>query len=316
MATQEGISMSELKSRPKSKILKSAGKMWEIARVLINAVFDMNGNDMDLQRLFYEDGVLAHQVAAAIVGRFNFSEIGSAMVKSPLEKAPTERNEKFLSGSLDDKTWEMMWRIMKVLRKAVFDMNGSDEDLQRLLKEDGVLVHLVAQTIIAGRPNIHDTFPVLINPSLSLADRIILCRLTEFDEDLTDKNFPLLRKEGAEAFIAKLSLVKMRCKPEGPGCEVFSDAEVLEELKSKDLEHARIEHMLAFSATFPNIQREMQVTACGSFCHAKHMKGEQCLYPTLLGNKKERSLNLILKFSSNHSPWGLEDYFLAVPKVA
>jgi len=190
-----------------------------------------------------------------------------------------------------------MWSIMQTITNAVLELGGDDEDLHRLLT-DSKLAKQVAELIMFGRQKASDTFKVVVNYGKTLAEMIQFGKYGWVNDDITDKHFPI---QGAGTQEAELVLVHLN--------RDATTKEVLAHLDSNGLKAAGIEHLLAFGATYPEIQKEFPVIALGS---AWVNDNGNRNYPYLNFNDDKRKLNLNWNDDDNH--WNDNCRFLAVCK--
>lgn len=145
-----------------------------------------------------------------------------------------------------------MWSIMQTITNAVLELGGDDEDLHRLLT-DSKLAKQVAELIMFGRQKASDTFKVVVNYGKTLAEMIQFGKYGWVNDDINDRNFPIQRSGQHEVELALVHLNRDA-----------TTKEVLAHLDSNGLKAAGIEHLLAFGATYPEIQKEFPVVALGS----------------------------------------------------
>ncbi len=96
-------------------------------------------------------------------------------------------------------------------------------------------------------------YPITVDYDLSLTQMIRQGRYSRHDENIIDTHFPI-KGEGAISF--DLELISFDRK--------LPIQEVLTELESRGLVPAKIEHLLAFGAQYPDTQREFFIVAFGS----------------------------------------------------
>lgn len=122
-------------------------------------------------------------------------------------------------------------------------------------------------------------YPVVIDRSLSWSDLLAATKISKkyVKVDFTEKNFPLGQKPDYEY---DLVLVELD--------HASSTVEVLAELTKQGLERPEVEDVLAFEATYPDVQRELPIVAfivrpwCGpdGFMYVPYLRkdeNERCL---------------------------------------
>ncbi|HDQ22661.1 MAG TPA: hypothetical protein ENN28_01655 [Candidatus Uhrbacteria bacterium] len=194
---------------------------------------------------------------------------------------------------------------MESLKKTPF--SGVDATLEVLgkygvtsqglksLRKNPDLAAKVASLIMTG---VRTIFKVTVDYGMSLAEMIQAGQYDWFNDNITDKRFEL---KGAGQHEVNLVLVHLD--------RVATTKEVHEYLKEQGLEPAKIEHLLAFGTTYPEVQREFPVVALGSSFVDGH--GDR-LYPCLAGYGGGRRLNLGLHDDDGH--WDGSCRFLAFRK--
>jgi hypothetical protein len=179
------------------------------------------------------------------------------------------------------------WRIRDF--EALLDKLGED-NAEKLIRGD-IEVRFSESRL--------SRYPVTIDypdpPSL-LLDRLMKATRCDFmNRDINAKRFEI---EGSGAHVVFLTLVEFGKK--------MTTAQVNEALKEKGLTRPRIEHGLAFSARYPNIQRQGPIAI---FCSPWIQDGEPKI-PYLDGDNNSRYLHL---HTYDHE-WTTRWRFLAVQK--
>ncbi len=180
--------------------------------------------------------------------------------------------------------------------------NPSADDLRIL--HDGCLADLVQAIQARTVPN-RDEFRkflglipleprIMVDYTKSLAEMITAGRYDWKNDDITEKRFPV-KGEGTKEFV---------CELVHPNRGISSENALKEIEKSGKLRPATIEELLAFGATFPEIQRQLPVVALGS---SAEVRGD-CGVPCLLRDDSERILDL----RWFERVWGDRFRFLAV----
>ncbi|MCX6742698.1 MAG: hypothetical protein NT116_00490 [Candidatus Parcubacteria bacterium] len=119
------------------------------------------------------------------------------------------------------------------------------------------------------------------------------------EQIFNNRNFPI---HGAGKHEAELVLIHLD--------RTATTQEILDHLNSLGLESAKIEHLLAFGKTYPEIQLKSDIVALGS---PLYNNGFGPYYPYLEGRRNnERILYVICGWL--YSKWPKDYYFLAVPK--
>jgi len=145
---------------------------------------------------------------------------------------------------------------------------------------------------------VYKVYGVMVDYNLSLAEMIKAGQYELINDDITGENFPI-RGTGQQE--VELMLVHLN--------RIVTTREVLEYLNSQGLEPAKIEHLLAFGAVYPDAQREFPIVALGSSFVAD---GGSRYYPYLRSDGHERRLNLSWDDADDH--WGGSCRFLALRK--
>lgn len=144
----------------------------------------------------------------------------------------------------------IIFEIIKKISDAIRTLGGTDDDLRRLLT-DGKLVKQVAELIMSGKKVVADTYKVIVDYDKTLAEMISAGKYS-YDNKFRYENFPI---QGAGQHEVELVLVHLN--------RDATTKEVLEHLNSLGLEPAKIEHLLAFGAANPDVQREFRIAALG-----------------------------------------------------
>ena len=122
------------------------------------------------------------------------------------------------------------------------------------------------QMLIEGRSE-NQMYPVIVNYDLSLRGMIRAGGYKWVNSSITAKNFPV---EGDGQIYVTIELVHF-------DHSITSD-KVLSELDKRGLRAATLSELLAFGATYPDVQREFPVFALGSmgqdrggYCYVQHL---------------------------------------------
>ncbi|MCX6743687.1 MAG: hypothetical protein NT116_05665 [Candidatus Parcubacteria bacterium] len=141
-------------------------------------------------------------------------------------------------------------------------------------------------------------YKVVVDYSKTLAEMIKAGNYSWFNDDITEKYFPL---QGAGQHEVEMELVHLNRNA--------TTKEVLEHLNGLGLESAKIEHLLAFGVAYPDVQKEFPVIALGSvWVLSSGLRSSPCLFSS---NGQRR---LSLSWHKDGTPWGEACRFLAVRK--
>lgn len=163
--------------------------------------------------------------------------------------------------------------VLEILRIAVLDNGGKEEDLQ-LLALPAVTVEL-AKTLVRYAKLLSDVRSVTVdygNPKNDgEREQVFTSMIASAGFDcvnsiVTVANFPLFGIGKAEEEIVVLHF----------NCDIGSDAAIAEMVKL-GLEPARIEHACAFGEKYPDVQRKYPVVFLGSSCQMNHRRYVPCL---------------------------------------
>src|SRR3989344_4068460 len=151
------------------------------------------------------------------------------------------------------------------------------------LVEEGKITAENFQTFL-GNPNKffeENGYPVSVDYEKSLGDMIAAGKYYWKNDDITVNNFPIerpnLMAEGPYRTpgVNGTADVKLRLIHFG---RVITMAQAAEEIAQHGLEPAKIEHLLAFGAKYPDKQREFPIIALGSvWVHSCGRRGVPCL---------------------------------------
>lgn len=143
----------------------------------------------------------------------------------------------------------IVFEIIKKLSDAIRNLGGADDDL-RLLLTNSKLVKQIAELIMSGKQK---TYKVVVDYGKSLTEMISLGKYDRLDSLIKDKYFPILGVGTQEVELVMVHLNKDA-----------TTKEVLKHLYNNGLEAAEIEHLLAFGAAYPDVQREFPIVVLGS----------------------------------------------------
>jgi len=142
--------------------------------------------------------------------------------------------------------------IWKKIVEAVMSAGGNDDDLRRLLSNPDQVAQ-IAQMIVRSSSTSLESYPITIDYDQSLADMVAAGKYDWINPDITAKHFPIKGKGTVETERVLVHLNRQA-----------TTKQVEEHLAAQDLEPARIEHLLAFGAANPELQREFPIIALGS----------------------------------------------------
>lgn len=150
-------------------------------------------------------------------------------------------------------------------------------------------------------------YKVVVTPGLLLAKMIEAGKYDWFNHDINDKHFSL---QGAGQYEVELVLIHQKWVM-FPTYDATS-RHVLNFMNEQGLEPAKIEHLLAFGSTYPDVQREFKIAALGS--SLLDDVGDRN-YPYLYCYDDKRRLDL--NWPDYSSVWEYTSYwyFLAVRKT-
>lgn len=169
--------------------------------------------------------------------------------------------------------------VLKVLREAVQDAGGTDEDLLCLRDKRAKRETLrqIAELIV-GKSVSGDIYPVTVNYDLSFKGMVRAGGYDWVNSDITQKNFPI---EGDGTLEVTIELVHFD--------RYMTADEALFELDKRGLRAATLPELLAFGETHPDVQREFPIIALGSVWQSR--SGRRYV-PCLWSRSDERFLDL------------------------
>jgi len=145
----------------------------------------------------------------------------------------------------------------------------SEEEIVRAIDSHGDgLLEKLADTVGQATHNPRETFPLLVNYDLPLADAIDAGQYQGVHASFTRENFPPARSGQAEV---EIILVRYQQRMESEN--------VLRELDKEGLRAAELSEILAFGAEYPEVQRRFSVIGLGSvWKDRKGYRNVPCLY--------------------------------------
>jgi hypothetical protein len=222
----------------------------------------------------------------------------------------SRKKSEFLGG------FGMANEILKAIIDAVLEQGGSDEDLRRIISAPD-LAKEIAGLIVQKQNN---TYKVVVDYSMSLADMIATGNYAWKNDDVTSEHFPV---SGTGVVTIELEIVHLdgyfrtaevmghlnanglRPADVKEFSTYISSEQVWRCLASRGLRPARIEELLAFGATFPKVQLEHAVICFASVWRDSY--GESYLPYLTCGR---RGFDLV----RYNEIWSDECRFLAVHK--
>jgi len=162
-----------------------------------------------------------------------------------------------------------MYAILQSLLERVKKRGYSDEDILQVANAQGdKLLDKFADVMVEAASKRRDTFPVAVNYDLSVEEAIQAGDYQAVHREITSKNFPSPRKGQAEL---EIMLVRFDDRMTSEG--------VLGKLDEEGLRAAELPELLAFGATYPDVQRRFSVVGLGSVWRdRKGYRNVPCLY--------------------------------------
>ena len=144
------------------------------------------------------------------------------------------------------------WQIFQAIVNEVLSLGGNDEDMRRILKE-ARLRKEIASLIVRAKAPVEDLLKIVVDYSMTLAEMIATGHYDWVNSDITAERFPIKRNGKVETAVELIHFNR-----------VISSGDAEKELDKMGLRPARIEELLAFGATFPEIQRKFPIIALGA----------------------------------------------------
>ena len=167
--------------------------------------------------------------------------------------------------------------LVQGLVEAVKKVGGSDDDLHRLVTEEGKpTLAKIAGLIAAGI--VHQTFKVVVDYSRDLAQMIADGAYDYVNSDITADHFPT-KGEGKQE--REIELFHFN--------RTISSDDAIKEMVASGYRPAFIEELLAFGQAQSELQRQFPIVALGSVWRFPF--GHRCI-PDLNRYGAERNLNL------------------------
>ena len=185
------------------------------------------------------------------------------------------------------------FEIVKALVDEVLNLGGSDGDIRRILKDEG-LRRRIAELILV----IQDTYEVVVDYSHTLTEMIESCHLDWKNSDIIPEYFPI---EGEGCQKVKVTLFHFNRK--------MSTEQAASEMEEQGYRPATLPELLALGAAQPDLQKRFPILALGSGWQAPD---GHLVFPSLRSDESKRFLSLIW-FASG---WSRECRFLAVRRTA
>ncbi len=142
-----------------------------------------------------------------------------------------------------------MFEIVKKIVDAVLEKGGTDEDLERILKEPE-LAQKMAELVVGPRKS---AYKVTVDYAQSLAEMIKAGKYDWVNSDITAEHFPIQGKGKQDVEVVLFHF----------GKEITSE-QVLEVLETQGYRGAKIEEMLALGAAYPELQKQFPILTLGS----------------------------------------------------
>lgn len=159
--------------------------------------------------------------------------------------------------------------ILRSLLEKVKTRGYSEDDILRVVDAQGDgLLEKFADVMADAARKPRETFPVLVNYDLSVADAIEAGDYQAVNGSITSENFPSSRHGQAEL---EIDLVRFEQR--------MTSEDVLRELEAEGLRAVELPELLAFGAAHPNAQRKFSVVGLGSVWQdRKGYRNVPCLY--------------------------------------
>jgi hypothetical protein len=159
--------------------------------------------------------------------------------------------------------------ILQSLLEKVKKRGYSDDEILRVAATQGdQLLDKFADAIAQAARQPREEFPLTVNYDLSAEAAIEAGAYQAVNEAITSKNFPSKRSGQAE-----LAMVLVRFDHR------MSSPDVVRELEQEGLRAAELSELLAFGASYPEVQRKFSVVGLGSVWRDRKGYGNvPCLY--------------------------------------
>lgn len=144
--------------------------------------------------------------------------------------------------------------ILNKIDTAIKEKGGSEDALDILDKKEGAtLIDVIADGLVKAELKTRNRFPVEVDYTKSLADMVKAGGYDYVSESITAENFPI---EGDGVVESELFMVY------DYGWQ--ASRWVIEKMEKMGLVPAKIEHLLALGAKYPDLQREYPIICLGS----------------------------------------------------
>jgi hypothetical protein len=159
--------------------------------------------------------------------------------------------------------------ILETLLEKVKKRGYSDDEILRVADAQGEqLLDKFADVIAQAARKPRESFPLKVNYDLSVEDAVAAGDYQAVNAAITSNNFPRTRKGQAESEIV---LVRFEHRMSSP--------EVIHALDEEGLRAAELPELLAFGATYPEVQRKFSIVGMGSVWRDRKGYGNvPCLY--------------------------------------
>lgn len=212
-------------------------------------------------------------------------------------------------------TFGVIFEIIKKIMDAINDLGGSDNDLHRVLTQSN-LAKEIAELIMFGRMKFCEIYKVVVDYGKTY--KVVVDYGKSIDEMIKAGNYnsqsyqPFdcydIHVEGEGQHEVELVLVHANRK--------INSSEMMEELESLGLMPAKMEHLLAFGATYPEAQKQFKIVALEANWFSIHQDEGNDIYTSYLDSKSGvRTIGYSLGYDFNGGPsWDANCRFLAVCK--
>jgi len=194
---------------------------------------------------------------------------------------------------------ESVWRIGKVLFRAVLEQGGGSEEIVSALSNQDLLKR-IAEMIIDDFEKPEGPFEIIIDYERSLGEMIRAGNYNWVSDGILEQEGVFEGKRGeqeTEAFLFSFS-------------KRIAIPEIKEKMEKKGFQPARIEHLLAFGATYPEFQKKFPIICLGSTFRETNIGPSLPRVPALVFEQGKRCL--CLKPSWHLVGWEENCRFLAV----
>lgn len=141
------------------------------------------------------------------------------------------------------------------LDAQIKELGGTPEALHILARDEGLpLVRSVAELLVSAELKTRDRFQLAVDYDKSFGRMVADCKCgTNVNADIIGEHFPVTGNGVHEYEVIVVTFGKR-----------ISDDDVTAEFAGMDLEDARLEHLCALAAKYPELQRQFPIAARGS----------------------------------------------------